>query len=131
MVRRLVRRGAPPPVASAVVADLLSRGDLDDAAFARHWAETRSARGYGAARLRAELRARGVAAALIDDALAAVRPEVALDRAREVARRRLPALRARPERAAARLGAHLLRRGFSATVVARVLRETLGPAHER
>jgi SOS response regulatory protein OraA/RecX len=39
-----------------VVADLVGRGYVDDAAFARHWVETRAARGLGAARLAAELR---------------------------------------------------------------------------
>jgi len=55
-----------------VVADLTARGYLDDAAFAHHWAAARSARGYGPARLRAELRARGVGTPLIDAALAAL-----------------------------------------------------------
>jgi len=91
--------------------------------------ETRAARGYGAARLRAELRARGVATGFVDDALAAVTPEAALARAREAARRRLPALsRGRPDRVGARLRDYLLRRGFTAGVVVRVLRETLGAA---
>lgn len=116
---------------TAVVADLVARGYVDDGAFARHWVETRAARGYGAARLRAELRARGVASALIDGALAAVTPDAALVRAREAARRRLPALaRGRPDRVAARLRDHLLRRGFPAGTVVRVLREALGVAAE-
>src|SRR5262249_59760729 len=68
LARRLIRRGAPREVADAVIADLMARGYLDDAAFARQWVESRSARGYGAARLRAELRARGVDAASIDAA---------------------------------------------------------------
>jgi regulatory protein len=104
---------------------------VDDAAFARHWVDVRAGRGYGPARLRAELRARGVKAALIDAALAAGAPEAELDRARAVARRRLPALnRGAPERAAARLRDHLLRRGFGGGVVARVVREVTGAAGE-
>jgi regulatory protein len=125
--RRLVRRGAPADVAAAVVADLAARGHLDDAAFAHQWVQVRSPRGYGPARLRAELTARGVARALIDAALDAVAPDTALDRARAAARRRWPALqRGRPERAAARLRDHLLRRGFAGALVARVVRETAG-----
>jgi regulatory protein len=123
---RLRRRGAPPDVAAEVVADLESRGYLDDAAFARQWVETRSRRGYGPARLRAELRARGVPAALIDAALHADTTANDLDRARALARARLGALRrTRPERAAARLHDYLRRRGYAAAVVARVVRETL------
>jgi len=120
-----VRRGAPKDVAAEVVADLAGRGYVDDAAFARHWVATRAARGYGAARLRAELRARGVAAALADAALATLEGEDQLAQARALAQRRLPALRrASPERAAARLRDQLLRRGFAAGVVARVIRES-------
>jgi regulatory protein len=122
----LRRRGAPAPVAAEVLADLTARGYLDDAAFARHWVATRSARGYGPARLRAELRARGVAGSLVDAALAA-QGDDELERARAVARRRLPALqRADRTRAAARLRDHLVRRGYSAAVVSRVVRESVG-----
>jgi regulatory protein len=114
-------------VAAAVVADLAGRGHLDDAAYARHWVTTRTARGYGAARLRAELRARGVARPLIDAALADLDRGDALEQARAVARRRLPALRRAPaEKAAARLRDHLLRRGYAGGIVARVVREALG-----
>ena len=120
------RRGAPASVAAEVLADLTARGYLDDAAFARHWVATRSARGYGPARLRAELRARGVAGSLVDAALAA-QGDDEVERARAVARRRLPALqRADRTRAAARLRDHLVRRGYSAAIVSRVVRESLG-----
>jgi regulatory protein len=116
-------------VASEVVADLVARGYLDDAGYARHWVTTRAPRGYGAARLRAELRARGVAPSLIDAALGDVDAVASLGRARELARRRLPVLRrGRPERLASRLRDYLLRRGFSAAVVMRVVRESTGVA---
>ena len=118
-------------MAAQVVADLAGRGYLDDAAFARQWVEAQAARGYGPARLRAELRARGVARSLIDAALPAVTPEGELARARAVARRRLPALgRGDPVRVAVRLRDFLLRRGYSAAVVARVLRESTGHSVE-
>jgi regulatory protein len=113
-------------VAAEVVADLEGRGYVDDAAFARGWVEARSPRGYGPARLRAELRGRGVPAALIDAALDARTPTGDLERARALARTRVTALRrARPERAASRLRDYLLRRGYARAVVARVVRETL------
>jgi regulatory protein len=121
---RLVRRGAPAAVAEAVVADLVGRGLLDDGAFAQRWVETRAARGYGPARLRAELAARGVAPSLIETALAALAPDAALERARAVAARRWPALRGLPrDRAAGRLRDYLLRRGHRPGLVARVVRE--------
>jgi len=126
LTRRLTRRGAPPEIAAAVVADMVRRGYVDDAAFARHFVETRVARGYGPARIAADLRGRGVAAALIAPALADLEPGRELERARAIAQRRLPMLRrVAPERAAGRLRDHLLRRGFAAAVVIRVVRETL------
>jgi regulatory protein len=125
-VTRLRRRGAPADVAATVTDDLVARGHIDDAAFARHWVTTRAARGYGAARLRAELRARGVPPALVEAALTVVDRGGQLDEARRLARRRLPALtRAAPGKAAARLRDHLLRRGFAGGVVAQVVRESL------
>jgi len=103
---------------------------VDDAAFARRWVEARAARGYGPARLRAELSARGVARDLIDLALSALEAETTLARARDLARRRLPGLRRRPDRAGARLRDYLLRRGYAAAVVARVVQELLGDRPE-
>ena len=127
LTTRLRRRGAPPALAGEVVADLVARGYVDDAGYARHWVSTRAARGYGPARLRAELRARGVAPALVEAALAALEPEATLGRARSVARRRLPVLRrGRPERLPSRLRDYLLRRGFGGSVVMRVVREITG-----
>ncbi len=124
LARRLVRRGAPAEVADAVVADLTARGYLDDAAFARQWVESRSARGYGAARLRAELRARGVDSAVIDAAVGALAPDATLTRALALARRRLPVIaRGRPERVAKRLRDYLLRRGYAPGVVVHVVRQ--------
>lgn len=126
LTARLRRRGAPDEVAVEVVEGLIARGYVDDAAYARSWVETRSARGYGPARLRAELRARGVPSPLIAAAFAATEPAGDLDRARAAALRRLPALRrAAPERAAARLRDFLLRRGYAASVVTRIVRECI------
>ena len=113
------------------MADLVARGYVDDASYARHWVTTRASRGYGMARLRAELRGRGVATAVIDAALGDVDAESSLTRAREVARRRLPALhRGRPERVASRLRDYLLRRGFTGSIVMRVVRECAGVTAE-
>jgi len=129
LAARLRRRGAHADVATEVVDDLVARGYVDDAAFARHWVTARAARGYGAARLRLELRARGIAAPVIAAALGALVGDDALARARDAARRRLPALRrGRPDRLPPRLRDYLLRRGFSTSVVMRVVRETTGVA---
>src|SRR5262245_63010451 len=61
LTRRLGRRGAPPDVARAVVADLTARGYLDDEAFARWWAQARAeGRHVGSRRLRQELATKGI-----------------------------------------------------------------------
>jgi SOS response regulatory protein OraA/RecX len=63
---------------------------------------------------------------LIESALAALDRRDQLEEARRLARRRLPALAgAAPEKAAARLRDHLLRRGFSGSVASQVVRESL------
>ena len=125
------RRGAPAEVAAEIADDLVARGYVDDAAFARQWVAARAARGYGAARLRMELRARGVALPVISAALSTLGGDDALGRAREAARRRLPALRrGRADRVASRLRDYLLRRGFSTPVVVRIVREITGVADE-
>jgi len=128
LTRRLGRRGATPETARAVVADLQVRGYLDDDAFARWWAQARAERRrIGSRRLQQELRTRGIAAELAASAIAAAfqdSPE--LERALAAGRQRLPGLRGKPERAPARLFAHLLRRGYPPTVVRQVVRALCG-----
>jgi regulatory protein len=114
-----------------LLTDLEARGYLDDARFARAWVESRArSRGVGPERLRAELRARGVDPSLIEAAIGAVftDPETVAAGALDVARRRLAVLAKRgPGRAAPRLRDYLLRRGYAAGVVARVVRTLCGP----
>ena len=57
LTSRLRRRGAPDEVAREVVAEMVSRGYVDDASFARFWAESRArGRRVGSRRLPALLR---------------------------------------------------------------------------
>ncbi len=115
-----------------LLTDLEVRGYLDDAQFARAWAESRSrSRGAGPGRLRAELRARGVEAGLIEAAIQETfgDPATVAASALAVATRRLEILKTRrPERVAARLRDYLLRRGYAAGIVAAVVRTLCGPA---
>lgn len=125
LVRRLRRRGAPPEVAEAVVADLEGRGYVDDRTFAATWAEIRAReRGLGRERLRQELLAHGVAAPLVAAALEHAFAEVdEPTRARAVAVRRLGTLRRQaPAQAVRRLHDYLRRRGYPGDVVRQVLR---------
>jgi regulatory protein len=121
---RLRRRGAPPDVAEAVVAELEARGYVDDRAFAAAWAESRArGRSFGRQRLRGELRARGVARPLVEAALdRAFEDTSELARAQVAAVRRLAILRRRaPDQAARRLHDYLRRRGYPGDVVRQVL----------
>ena len=128
LTQRLERRGAPDEVARAVVADLQSRGYLDDEGFARWWAQARAeARRVGSVRLRQELLAKGVPRGLASAAVEAAFEEVPeLDRAMAAGRRRLTGLvRAGRGRVPARLADYLLRRGYPPAVAARVVKTLL------
>jgi regulatory protein len=67
---KLIERGANPDDAAAVIADFTARGYLNDARFAEKYVSYAARRGQGPARIARELRERGVAAALITEALA-------------------------------------------------------------
>jgi len=128
LTRRLRRRGASPEIAQAVVADLTTRGYVDDQAFARWWAEARArGRRVGSRRLRQELSAKGIPRGMIDAAIAAAFEEVGeSERALEAARRRLPGLlRTGGARAPAKLADYLLRRGYPAFAVRAAVRALL------
>ncbi len=127
---RLVRRGASAELAREVVSELEGKSYVDDQAFARWWAEARArGRRVGSVRLGQELRAKGIAPALVASAVESAFAEVPeAERALEAARRRLPALlRVRPDRAATRLRDYLLRRGYPAGAVRAAVSAVLGP----
>jgi regulatory protein len=128
--RRMVLRGHPPEAVDHAIARALATGLLDDAAFARHYVFTRTARGCGPARLRRDLAARGVSQADIEAALAAHRtePEEEVALIGDLARKRARRLAGLPRDVQRRrLLAYLGRRGFSgvrvADLVSRLLRE--------
>jgi regulatory protein len=123
----LRERGVPDEVAGRVLDRFEEVGLVDDAVFARMWVESRQAgRGLSSAALRQELRRRGVAEALIDDALAAVDPQDELAAARAVVGRRLPSVRGLPRATQVRrLTGALARKGYGPGLAARVVREAL------
>ena len=129
LTSRLKRRGAPDEVAREVVAELVSRGYVDDASFARFWAESRArGRRVGSRRLRQELLQKGIPRDVIAAAVAAAFEEATeAERCLEAGRRRLPALlRSGPERAAPRLRDYLVRRGYPPSLVMRTLAALTG-----
>lgn len=127
MRRRLADKGFSEAVAEATLARLRDFEYLDDAAYARDYARTRfRTKGYGPQRLRADLRRRGVPAAAIEAALAAV---IEADDVLEAARRHAATRRRRlgaepdPRKRRKKLTDALLRRGFSYDTVRQVLDE--------
>ncbi|MDI6772246.1 MAG: regulatory protein RecX [bacterium] len=122
----LRRRGVPRQEALAVIGELARSGWIDDARFARAWIADRLAlRPSGARRLRAELAARGVAPAVIAEALGAqLIPEQEEALALRQAGDRLRRLQGFPQNVARRrLVGWLQRRGYSAATIARTLRK--------
>lgn len=85
--RRLREKAVPPDTIDAICARLYRARYLDDAAFARYWlAERARTRPRGVRMLRGELRNKGVASAVIDEAVADFEAEAAEAAADEAAR---------------------------------------------
>lgn len=134
---KLLERGYEDGVIDAVLVRLRRAGYVDDAAFAQAWVRTRSVtKSLTAPVLRQELRRKGIADELIDDAVAGVCAEAEDDRARELLRRkaptRIPEDRAERDRIARRLGGVLARKGYSSArawaLVNELLSERADPA---
>ena len=139
--RRLRRAGTSDELIEATLARLATLGYVDDAGFARWWAEQRDRHSPRGRRLvEAELRQRGVPRAVLDelrdqeltDAVLDTEalPETEAERARIALQRHL---RGRPlptdRKALQRVGMFLVRRGFDPETVRSTLR-TAGEADE-
>ncbi|MGB6453192.1 MAG: regulatory protein RecX [Streptosporangiaceae bacterium] len=123
----LHRRGVPGDAAAAVLARFAEVKLIDDELFARAWVESRHhGRGLASRALGAELRQRGVASTEIETALGQLSPEQELATARELINRRLPGTAGMPPPARMRrLAGVLARKGYSAGLAYRVVREAL------
>jgi len=86
---KLGQRGFASPLIETLIGELRARALLDDERYAGHYVAYRSARGQGPVRIRRDLGLAGVAAPLIDAALAAVSDWAGI--ARQVRRRRFGA----------------------------------------
>lgn len=107
----LERKRVEPEAIADAVEELTAAGVLDDARYARRFAEDkRELRGWGPERIREALAGRGLEQRLIDAALEADDPEAQLERAIELLERRgEPAV---DEASRARALAYLARRGY-------------------
>jgi regulatory protein len=107
----LSKRGFDGEEVEAALTRLIEVGELDDARFARRYAEDkRQLRGWGPERIRAALEARGVGSAEIEAALGADDHDGQLERAVALLRRRSDPLD--QEAGRARALAYLTRRGY-------------------
>ena len=122
--RKLERRGYSPDAAGEAVRRCASSGYVDDAAMAASVAARHRRAGHGRARVAADLRAKGVAAELITEALDSqdgTEEASALAVAQQLWERTAPS-GPHDRRARMRVAGALQRRGFSSSLVARVLR---------
>lgn len=127
---RLEKKGFSRAVTGGTVAFLKSKKFLDDASFARAWAQSRAARSYGLSRIGRELSCKGVDEDLAGQALGRLvadgysETKAALEL---VSARKSSLLRDKDAlKRKRRLFAFLSRRGFSPGVVSDVIKEFSG-----
>ena len=125
--RRLNRKGFPAEQVERVVADLQAKGYQSDESFAKQYAEEKRTRsGWAPARVRRELRARGITAGLIDKVVTETYQEH--DLAAEVLPKALRRWRSSKglslEARRRRLTGYLQRRGYDWETIRSVLKST-------
>ncbi|MGV9267200.1 regulatory protein RecX [Kitasatospora sp. NPDC003701] len=123
----LRRREIPDEVADGVLTRLEEVGLIDDAAFAQAWVESRHAvRGLSRRALAQELRTKGVAGELVEQAVAQLDYDDETEAARALVERKLRATAGLERQARTRrLVGVLARRGYSEGLAFRVVREAL------
>nr|WP_037900449.1 recombination regulator RecX [Streptomyces sp. NRRL S-350] len=123
----LRKREIPEEVAEEVLTRLEEVGLIDDAAFAAAWVESRHAvRGLSRRALAQELRTKGVAADLVEQAVAQLDHDDETDAARALVERKLRSTRGLdPQVRMRRLVGMLARRGYSEGLAFRVVRAVL------
>ena len=118
--RKLARRGHVAQAVEDALAALAEQGLQSDARFAASYVRTALARGQGPAKIRADLRMRGIDTAGADQALDVDADWLQL--AGDVRRKRFGEQAPESRREAARQARFLVGRGFPADVVADLLR---------
>ena len=132
---KLRQKGCADEVSREVLDRLVEVGLIDDAAFARMLVRSRQeTRGLAPRALTQELRRKGVADDLIQDALADIEPDDQVDRARELVDKRLRTMGGLDKQVQTRrLAGFLARKGYDSSVAFRVINEALSelPEHQR
>ncbi|MFF3068379.1 RecX family transcriptional regulator [Kitasatospora sp. NPDC057904] len=123
----LRKREIPEDVADQVLTRLEEVGLIDDAAFAAAWVESRHAvRGLSRRALAQELRTKGVAADLVEQAVAQLDYDDETEAARALVDRKLRSTRGlEPQARMRRLVGVLARRGYSEGLAFRVVRAAI------
>ena len=123
----LRKREIPDEVAEEVLARFEDVGLIDDAAFAAAWVESRHAgRGLARRALAQELRTRGVAGALVEEAVAQLDPDEEVATARALVERKLRSTAGLERQVRMRrLVGMLARRGYAEGLAFRAVREAL------
>ncbi|MDH6113062.1 regulatory protein [Kitasatospora sp. MAP12-15] len=123
----LRKREIPDEVAEEVLARFEDVGLIDDAAFAAAWVETRHAgRGLARRALAQELRTRGVAGAVVEEAVAGLDPDEEVATARALVDRKLRSTAGLDRQVRMRrLVGMLARRGYAEGLAFRAVREAL------
>jgi regulatory protein len=131
MRQRLWRKGFAPDAVSEAVGRLEAAGLLDDAEFARSYARARAQRGYGPARILAELARSGVERRVAEDAVGEAGShddQTRLEQVRALAAKRSAQLLHLPvETRVRRVAAYLARRGYRGGDVLRAVRAAAEP----
>jgi regulatory protein len=125
LTERLLRKGYDPGVVEAAVAALVAEGLLREERYAAQFVTQRVGRGRGPARIRMDLREKGVAAEAIDQALETAETDW-VAAAREVRRRKFGAAPPADFHERAKQARFLQYRGFSSAQI----RAALGPGED-
>jgi len=122
--QRLRRKGFPPELVDQVISDLQAKGYQSDEDFARQYAREKwRGSGWGPARVRKELRAKGIASELIEQVVEALYEDQDLTTAiLPLARRRWEGMQDLPqETRKRRLTGFLQRRGYDWGTIRQVM----------
>ena len=122
----MIKREIPAEVFEAVLERFKEAQLFDDSEYARAYVASRIAAGKSVNAIRRELRTKGVAPNLIEASTAEISVEQEIERASELAQRRVSRMSGlEPMVIRRRLQGYLARRGFSSQVVSAAMRRAL------
>lgn len=127
--RALKRKGYSAEAVAGAVERLRASRFVDDAAFARRFAEQRSAnQKKGKLLIRQELQQRGVGRPEIDRAIEGIEPEVEREAALALARKKWPTTKGTDRERQMKVMAMLMRRGYTGSIVKDAVRQAASEA---